>query len=109
MMEDLPAARGVLVGLEAGEGGARLSVGHTVWYHLFGWFPYGTLFGQAVKLNVVRTWGDPREVAPDATYLGAGIEQGLYFLDFELGYMVKVGGGADSPDGVVTWCLGAGF
>jgi hypothetical protein len=109
MMEDLPAARGILVGLEVGEGGARLSVGPTVWYHLLGWFPYGSLFAQTVKASLVRTWGDPREVDPDATYLGGGIEQGLYFLDFELGYLVKVGAAGKSPDGVVTWALGAGF
>ncbi|MBU0741144.1 hypothetical protein KJ554_02185, partial [bacterium] len=109
MMDDLPVARGTLLGFEAGQGGARLSVGRTFWYHLMGWFPFGTLLGTSAKLNLVRTWGDPREVAPDTTYLGGGIEQGLYFLDFELGYLVKVGGEAESPDGIVSWSLGAGF
>lgn len=92
MMEDLPVARGTLLGFEAGQGGARLSVGRTFWYHLMGWFPFGSLFASSAKLNLVRTWGDPREVAPDTTYLGGGFEQGLYFMDFEVGYLVKVGG-----------------
>ena len=84
-------------------------MGHTVWHHPFGWFTYGSLFAQTVKACVARTWDDPREVAPDATYLGGGIEQGLDFLDLEVGYTVKVGGAAESPDGVLTWALGAGF
>ena len=109
MMEDLPMGRGALVGLEAGQGGAKLSVGHTVWYHVMGWFPYGAIFGQALKATLVRTWGDPREVAPDATYLGGEAEQGIFFFNLNLGYGVKVGGAADSPDGIVTWSLGVGF
>ncbi len=109
MMDDLPVARGTLLGFEAGEGGARLSVGRTFWYHLMGWFPYGSIFASSAKLNLVRTWGDPREVGPDTTYLGGGLDQGLFFCDFELGFLVKVGGAADSPGGILSWSLGAGF
>ena len=69
MMDDLPVARGTLVGFEAGKGGVRLSVGPTVWYHLMGWFPYGAVFGSAIKANLVHTWGSPHEVAPNTTYV----------------------------------------
>ena len=86
-----------------------LSVGRTFWYHLTGWFPYGAVFGTAVKANLVRTWGEPHEVAPEATYVGGEGEFGLFFFNVSLGYLARVGGNEASPDGVVSWSVGMGF
>ncbi len=82
---------------EAGEGGGKLQFGYGAWY----------MAGGTIKASVLQTWGDPMEVGPEQTYLGAELQLNLFMINGAVGLYTRVHG--DDDETLVTWSAGIGF
>jgi hypothetical protein len=84
--------------VEAGEGGGKLQFGYGSWY----------MAGGAVKLSLLRTWGDPIGIEPNQTYLGAECQLNLFLLNGAVGLYAEIDGDGEDET-LVTWSAGIGF
>jgi hypothetical protein len=91
---------GLLLQVEPGLGGGKLSVGYAK-----GLLPYA---GFGLKLSALRTWGNPLWAEPHATYLGVEADAS-FFIKLSLGLMKRVGGNRESRDVLVTAGVGLAF
>lgn len=85
--------------IEVGRDGGKLQVG------------FGELYfaGWAVKLSVLRTWGDPSGAEACQTYVGGEFHLNLLMLDGGVGVYRHVRGWDNDHDTLVTWSVGLGF
>jgi len=91
---------GLLLQIEPGLGGGKLSVGYAT-----GLLPYAA---GGVKASLLRTWGKPLFADPNCTYVGLEAEAS-FFIKFGVGVMARVAGAEDSPKILVTGGIGLAF
>jgi len=88
----------LIIQLEAGQGGGKLQVGVGAWY----------MAGGVAKLSLLRTWGDPMEIEPSQTYLGAELQLNIFPLNGAVGVYGEIDGDGEDVT-LVTWSAGIGF
>jgi len=88
----------LILQVEAGEGGGKLQLGYGSWY----------MAGGAVKLSLLRTWGDPMEIEPNQTYLGAECQLNFFLLNGAVGVYTEIDGDGEDET-LITWSAGIGF
>lgn len=91
---------GVLIQIEPGVGGGRLSLGLAK-----GLLP---MAGAGVKASILRTWGKPLFTEPNQTYAGVEMDAS-FFIKLSLGAMARLGGSESAPRLIVTGGIGLGF
>jgi hypothetical protein len=91
---------GVLLQIEPGVGGGKLSVGVAK-----GLLP---MAGAGIKASLLRTWGHPLFTEPRQTYAGVEVDA-TFFIKLSLGAMTRMGGSATAPRWIVTGGIGLGF
>ncbi len=83
---------------EAGRGGGKLQIGCGAW-HFTGW---------ALKLSLLRTWGETMAIDPGQTYLGAECQLNILLLNGTIGLYTEIKGDGENRT-LVTWSIGIGF
>jgi hypothetical protein len=105
--QTVKAVAGVVVQLQAGTGGGKLSLGAGARAHVDADDFNGPAFA-ALKASLVRTWGTPVGTGRQLTYLGPELEVSVLHVDVGLGVLARLGG-----DGgrrlLFAWTLGVRF
>lgn len=106
--ERVRGAAGLLMQVQAGSGGGKLSLGVGGRARLEMEDFKGPLAG-GLKLSLARTWGSPVGTRPGLTYLGPELDLSAMHVALTLGSLFRVGGGSGGGIVVFSWGLGVRF